>query len=50
MHFVDIDALGRRKHFDWFNSFDDPTFSLNVKMDVTNVRLHAKAHEKSFFY
>ena len=49
MQIVDMEKQGRKKHFDWFNSFTDPTFSINVRIDVTNVVRHAKAYNKSFF-
>ena len=49
MQIVDMEALGRKKHFEWFNSFSDPTFSINLRIDVTKVVRHAKTHGKSFF-
>lgn len=49
MQIVDMEKQGRKKHFEWFSSFPDPTFSINVRVDVTNVVRHAKQHGKSFF-
>lgn len=49
MQVVDMDKLGRAKHFEWFNQFQNPTFSINVRIDVSNIRTHAKNHGKSFF-
>ncbi len=32
MHEIDLDNLPRRKTYDWFNSFNNPTYGLTVKV------------------
>ena len=34
---IDMEAWDRKSHFEWFSSFADPTFALDVKMDITNL-------------
>lgn len=49
MHEIDLDNLPRRKTYDWFNSFNNPTYGLTVKLDVTLLVEHTKKHNESFF-
>lgn len=49
MHEIDLDNLPRRKTYDWFNSFNNPTYGLTVKLDVTSLVEHTKKHNESFF-
>lgn len=39
----------RYKTYEWFKSFSNSTYSMNVKMDVTNLLNHVKQHDESFF-
>ena len=52
MHEIDLDNLPRRKTYDWFNSFNNPTYGLTVKLDVTSLVEHTKKHNgsQSLFY
>ena len=49
MHEIDLDNLPRRKTYDWFNSFNNPTYGLTVKLNVTSLVEHTKKHNESFF-
>ena len=44
MHEIDLDNLPRRKTYDWFNSFNNPTYGLTVKLDVTSLVEHTMNH------
>ena len=46
MHEIDLDNLPRRKTYDWFNSFNNPTYGLTVKLDVTSLVEHNKKHNE----
>lgn len=46
---VDMKKLGRKSVFDWFNSFSNPCYSINIKVDVTNVIKFSKETNTSFF-
>ena len=35
MHELDIENSLRKKTYDWFKSFKNPTYGINVTMDVT---------------
>lgn len=46
---LETDNWERYKTFEWFRSFSNSTYSMNVKMDVTNLLKHAKQNNESFF-
>ena len=46
---IDIKSWNRKKQYEWFNTFSNPTYSINKEMDVTNVLKYAKENNKSFF-
>lgn len=46
---IDIDSLGRRKTYEWFKGFSNPTYSVNVRMDVTKLVNYVKENNRSFF-
>lgn len=46
---VDIDSWSRKEHFQFFESFDDPTFSLTIELDVTGLATHAEVTGDSLF-
>ena len=37
MHILDIENSPRKKTYVWFKSFKNPTYSINVTMDVTKL-------------
>ena len=49
MRKIDLNTWERKSHFEWFSSFSDPTFALDVKMDVTKVLEYSKITKTSFF-
>lgn len=46
---IDIEHWIRKSNFDWFSTFTNPTFSFNVKVDVTDVVKYSKETKTSFF-
>lgn len=49
MRKIDIKKWNRRTNYKWFSSFTNPTFSFNVKVDVTDVVNYSKETKTSFF-
>ncbi|WP_121068842.1 CatA-like O-acetyltransferase [Maribacter vaceletii] len=49
MHYLDIDAWERKQHFEFFNTFTDPYFSVAAAVDVTRSYAFAKKNKISFF-
>ena len=49
MRKIDVEKWNRRTNFRWFSSFSNPTFSFNVKVDVTDVVNYSKETKTSFF-
>ena len=50
MHEIDIKKSQREKTYTWFKSFKNPTYGINVKMDVTKLVKYSKENNSSFFY
>lgn len=46
---IDLENSNRQKTFDWFKSFSNSTYSMNVRMDVTNLVKYVKQNNYSFF-
>lgn len=46
---IDINNLPRKKTYEWFRNFKNPTYSLTVTMDVTKLVNHTKNTHESFF-
>lgn len=46
---IDINTWIRRDQFAWFNSFENPTYGFNVKIDVTEIVKYSKRTKTSFF-
>lgn len=46
---LNIQTWNRKKHFEFFNTFQDPFFAVVAPMDVTNAYNFAKASGNSFF-
>lgn len=46
---VDLATWPRKEHFAFFNSFDEPYFSINVDVDCTTAYLRAKELQVSFY-
>ncbi|WP_420572591.1 CatA-like O-acetyltransferase [Kordia sp.] len=46
---LNVQTWNRRKHFEFFNTFQDPFFAVAAPMDVTKAYDYAKASGNSFF-
>ncbi len=46
---IDVNNWNRKKHYEWFKTFDNPCYGMNVKMDVTNLVKYTKEKDYSFF-
>lgn len=46
---IDVLNLDRKKTYEWFNSFSNPTYGVNVRIDVSNVVRYSKENNISFF-
>ena len=46
---IDIKKWNRAKTYEWFKTFSNSTYSMNVKMDVTKLLKHTKENKESFF-
>ena len=49
MKLLNIDNWNRKDHFEFFNQFEDPYFSVTVDFDVSKMYAYSKAHNLSFF-
>ena len=49
MHELDIENSLRKKTYDWFKSFKNPTYGINVTMDVTKLVTYSKTTNTSSF-
>ena len=49
MRYLDLDNWNRKQHFEHFNKFADPYFSVVVDLDVTSVYQYSRDKEVSFF-
>ena len=49
MHEIDIVNLPRKKTYEWFKTFENSTYGINVTMDITNLIKHVKEKKESFF-
>ncbi len=48
MHKIDLDNWPRRRHFDLFNSFDHPHFSVCARLDVSHFLRYVKKEDHGF--
>ena len=46
---IKLEELKKRKQYDWFKTFSNPCYGLNVKMDVSKVLEYSKKTNTSFF-
>lgn len=46
---IDTNNWNRVKTYEWFKSFSNSTYSMNVKMDVTKLLKFSKNNKQSFF-
>ena len=46
---IDIETWKRKEHFEFFNSFDDPFFSIVTQVDITQAYERIKARQASLF-
>ena len=49
MEKINMENWHRSKTYEWFKSFSNSTYSMNVRMDVTNLFKHVKENNESFF-
>lgn len=49
MKTIDIASWSRKSQWDWFSTFADSTFQMDVRMDVTNTLEYAKKNNLSSF-
>lgn len=49
MKIIDIEKWNRKKSFDWFGSFTDPTYALSAKIDVTPLIEYVKGSGRHFY-
>lgn len=46
---IDPKTWNRKSSYDWFNSFEDATYSITIKMDCTDLVKYSKETKTSFF-
>ncbi len=46
---IDVEKMGRRKTYEWFKTFKNPTYGVNVNLDVTKLVKYTKETNSSFF-
>ena len=46
---IDVDKLDRRKTYEWFKTFKNPTYGVNVNLDVTKLVKYTKETNSSYF-
>ena len=46
---IDLKNWYRYKQYKWFSSFSNPTYGINVELDVTDLVHYVKKENKSFF-
>lgn len=46
---IDVENLNRKKTYDWFKSFRDSTYGVNLNIDVTDLVKFSKETHTSFF-
>lgn len=46
---LDFKNSDRYKTYEWFKTFSNSTYSMNVKMDVTKLLKHTREYKESFF-
>lgn len=46
---IDTKNWNRAKTYEWFKTFSNSTYSMNVKIDVTKLVKHVKENNESFF-
>lgn len=49
MKLLDIDRWNRKEHFEFFNTFVDPYFSVTSKFDVTEAKFFSTENQLPFF-
>ena len=46
---IDTKNWNRSKTYEWFKSFTNTTYSMNVEMDITDLFKHVNENKQSFF-
>lgn len=49
MKIIDLDKWKRKKSYEWFSKFSDPTYVLSAKIDVTRLISFTRMHKLPFF-
>jgi chloramphenicol O-acetyltransferase type A len=49
MRKIDLNTWERKSHYTWFSSFADPSISVDVKMNVSNVLNYCKENQMSSY-
>ncbi len=49
MHEIDLENWYRYKQYEWFRTFRDSTYGINILLDVTDLIKYVKDNNKSFF-
>lgn len=45
---IDVEKMERRKTYEWFKTFKNPTYGVNVNLDVTKLVKYTKETNSSF--
>lgn len=46
---IDLNNYNRKKSYEWFKSFSNSTYGMNVRIDVTKLVKYVKENDQSFF-
>ena len=46
---IDVEKMDRRKTYEWFKTFKNPTYGVNVNLDVTKLVKYTKETNSAFF-
>ena len=46
---IEVEKMDRRKTYEWFKTFKNPTYGVNVNLDVTKLVKYTKETNSSFF-
>lgn len=47
---IDVEKMDRRKTYEWFKSFRDSTYGVNLNIDVTDLVKFSKKNTYFIFY
>ena len=46
---IDTEKWNRKTQYEWFNSFSNPCYGIDIELDVTRIVQYSKASHTSFF-